>query len=170
MLRDWRQSPPVHRRDGSAPRPRLPCLRRIACPETATLSEGHCARRESWTFFLFFVLSGECSLGAHGLLRFRTNDVLLGTSGVGVCVSVVSNSPGMLYRFRTATSLSLAAIPCWIPFRKRKVASSKPALTLIYFSHLSGLNFCSRCLLNSIPRSQAVAWCVVRFRHGRQER
>ena len=33
--------------------------------------------------FSFFVLSGECSLGAHGLLRFRTNDVLLGTSGVG---------------------------------------------------------------------------------------
>ena len=41
-----------------------------------------------------------------------------------------------------ATSLSLAAISCWIPFRKRKVASSKPALTLIYiFSHLSGLDF-----------------------------
>ena len=39
-----------------------------------------------------FVLSGECSLGAHGLLRFRTNDVLLGTSGVGVWVSVVRNS------------------------------------------------------------------------------
>ena len=39
---------------------------------------------------LFFVLSGECSLGAHGLLRFRTNDVLLGTSGVGVRFSVVS--------------------------------------------------------------------------------
>ena len=33
-------------------------------------------------FFFFFVIS---SLGAHGLLRFRTNDVLLGTSGVGVC-------------------------------------------------------------------------------------
>ena len=33
--------------------------------------------------FLFVLLSGECSLGAHGLLRFRTNDVLLGTSGVG---------------------------------------------------------------------------------------
>ena len=30
------------------------------------------------------MLSGECSLGVHGLLRFRTNDVLLGTSGVGV--------------------------------------------------------------------------------------
>ena len=30
--------------------------------------------------------SGECSHGAHGLLRFRTDDVLLGTSGVGVCV------------------------------------------------------------------------------------
>ena len=38
----------------------------------------------------FFVLSGECSHGAHGLLRFRTNDVLLGTSGVGVRFSVVS--------------------------------------------------------------------------------
>ena len=39
---------------------------------------------------LFFVLSGECSLGAHGLLRFRTNDVLLSTSGVGVHFSVMS--------------------------------------------------------------------------------
>ena len=46
-----------------------------------------------------FLFSEECSLGAHGLLRFRTIDVLLGTSGVGVCVSVVSNSPGMLYLF-----------------------------------------------------------------------
>ena len=35
----------------------------------------------------------------HGLLRFRTNDVLLGTSGVGVCVSVVSNSPGFYYYY-----------------------------------------------------------------------
>ena len=64
---------------------------------TATLSEGHCARRFGCAFFFFFLLSGECSLGAHGLLRFRTNDVLLGTSGVGVRVSVGSNSPGMLY-------------------------------------------------------------------------
>ena len=31
--RDWRQNPPVHRRDGTASRPRLPCLRRIACPD-----------------------------------------------------------------------------------------------------------------------------------------
>ena len=46
---------------------------------------------------LFFVLLGGSSLGAHGLLRFRTDDVLLGTSGVGVWVYVVSNSPGMLY-------------------------------------------------------------------------
>ena len=49
-----------------------------------------------------FLLSGECSLGAHGLLRFRTNDVLLGTSGVGVCVSVVSNSPGNVLRVLVA--------------------------------------------------------------------
>ena len=118
--------------------------------ETATFGRGNLGRRFGVCAFSF-LLSGECSLGAHGLLRFRTNDVLLGTSGVGVCVSVVSNSPGMLYRFRTATSLSLAAIPCWIPFRKRKVASSKPALTLIYFSHLCGLNFCSRCLLQFDP-------------------
>ena len=34
---------------------------------------------------LSFLLSGECSLDATGLLRFRTGDVLLGTSGVGVC-------------------------------------------------------------------------------------
>ena len=33
---------------------------------------------------LFFVLLGGISHGAHGLLRFRTDDVLLGTSGVGV--------------------------------------------------------------------------------------
>ena len=32
---------------------------------------------------LFLFCFWECSLGAHGLLRFRTNDVLLGTSGVG---------------------------------------------------------------------------------------
>ena len=34
---------------------------------------------------LSFLLSRECSLDATGLLRFRTGDVLLGTSGVGVC-------------------------------------------------------------------------------------
>ena len=73
--------------------------------------------REGGSVLPFSVLSRECSLDSHGLLRFRTNDVLLGTSGVGVCVSVVSNSPGMLHRFRTATSLSLAAISCWIPVR-----------------------------------------------------
>ena len=26
-----------------------------------------------------------------------------------------------------------------------------------------------RCLLDSIQRSQAVAWCVVRFRHGSEK-
>ena len=118
-------------------------------------------------FFPHFFALGECSLGAHGLLRFRTNDVLLGTSGVGVCVSVVSNSLGMLYRVRMATSLSPAAISCWILFRKRKVASSKPAGPLYYyFFSPERAQFCSRCLLDSIQRSQAVAWCVFRFRHG----
>ena len=39
--------------------------------------------RRLFYFCFLFVLSGECSLGAHGLLRFRTSDVLLGTSGVG---------------------------------------------------------------------------------------
>ena len=53
--------------------------------------------------------------------------------------------------------------PCWIPFRKRKVASSKPALTLIFFPHLSGLNFALGASYDSIPPSQAVAWCVVSF-------
>ena len=35
-------------------------------------------------FAFLCALEGKFSLGAHGLLRFRTNDVLLGTSGVGV--------------------------------------------------------------------------------------
>ena len=44
----------------------------------------------------------SCALRAnshdvHGLPRFCTNDVLLGTSGVGVWVSVVSSSPGILF-------------------------------------------------------------------------
>ena len=64
-------------------------------PRTAAFGGGNQGRRFGLVFL--FVLSGECSLGAHGLLRFRTNDVLLGTSGVGVCVSVVSNSPGFYY-------------------------------------------------------------------------
>ena len=47
---------------------------------------------------------GKISLGAHDLLRFRANDVLLGTLGVGVRICGVSNSPikcstAMLYRF-----------------------------------------------------------------------
>ena len=108
---------------GDCPRPRLPCLRRIACPETATLSEGHCARRGCVDFFIFalFVLSGERSFGAHGLLRFRTNDVLLGTSGAGVCQirppSHMKRSPGP--GCEAADCTPSAQCLGRLPFRKR---------------------------------------------------
>ena len=60
---------------------------KIACPGTATYGRGNLGRRFGCAFFL-------CSSGephdVPGLPRFRTNDVLLGTSGVGVHFSVVS--------------------------------------------------------------------------------
>ena len=56
---------------------------------------------------LFFVLSGECSLGAHGLLRFRTNDVLLGTSGVG-CAYLLCLVPPVFILFFIFIHLFLA--------------------------------------------------------------
>ena len=122
-------------------------------------------------------LSRECSLGAHGLLRFRTNDVLLGTSGVGVCVSLVSNSPGLL----------LFIILCYIghhvfdllshepvsgllpPPRAVKVAGSKPAtcLTLILFFSPEWAQFLAQVDLRI--RTHVItlsAWCVSVFRHG----
>ena len=44
-----------------------------------------------------------CSSGkshdVHGLPRFRTNDVLLGTLGVGVRICGVSNSPVKCYSY-----------------------------------------------------------------------
>ena len=46
---------------------------------------------------LFCALLRANSHGAHGLPRFRTNDVLLGTSGVGVhffCSVYLTISPG----------------------------------------------------------------------------
>ena len=52
-------------------------------------------------FIFFFLLSGECSLGAHGLLSFRTNDVLLGTSGVGCAYLLCLIPPVMCYGYRS---------------------------------------------------------------------
>ena len=60
-------------------------------------------------FFSFFAL-GECSLGAHGLLRFRTNDVLLGTSGVGCAYLFVSNPPVMCYGYGSPSGRHLQTI------------------------------------------------------------
>ena len=88
----------------------------------------------------------ECSLGAHGLLRFRTNDVLLGTSGVGVWVSVVSYSPGMLiyffllYRIPEVVFHPRNPIVAWIVPRPLGVSSGRGFefgnLTLfVYFFH-----------------------------------
>ena len=97
---------------------------------------------------------GNVALGAHGLLRFRTNDVLLGTSGVGVCVSVVSNSPGFFLLFIFIIFFMLYRSPRFRPLSlmKRSLAGSLAASgegrqfetcfdPYIIFSHLSGLNF-----------------------------
>ena len=95
----------------------------------------------------FSVLSRKCSHGAHGLLRFRTNDVLLGTSGVG-CAYLLCLIPSvMCYGYRSlierylqtidaSTLLSSAvgrSVVEWLPDRIGR-------LTLIIFSHLSGPN------------------------------
>ena len=58
-------------------------------------------------FIYFFLLSGECSLGAHGLLRFRTNDVLLGTSGVGCAYLLCLIPPVMCYGYRSPSERHL---------------------------------------------------------------
>ena len=134
---------------GSAPLPHLPCLHRIACPENGDIwrrkpgKEGGCA--------FLFVLPGDCSLGAHGLLRFRTDDVLLGTSGVGVCVSVVSNSSGMLHRFPELRPPFNPSVSCWKPSRWREVPSSQPGRPLYFLFTPERAQFCSRCLLRFDP-------------------
>ena len=77
---------------------------------TATLSEGHCARR--FGFCLSLCSRGNVPSTPTAFLRFRTNDVLLGTSGVGVCVSVVSNSRGIYFIF----IFMLYRLPAGIPY------------------------------------------------------
>ena len=141
---------------GSAPLPHLPCLHRIACPENGGIWRGgpggHLEGEGGSVFAFFFVLSGECSLGAHGLLRFRTNDVLLGTSGVGVCVSVVSNtsnSLGMLYRFPELRPPFNRSVSYSKPSRWREVPSSKPVRPLYYLFTPERAQFCSDAPTNS---------------------
>ena len=86
-------------------------MHRIACPNWRHIAG---VTTQGGSVVLFSVLSRGCSLGAHGLLRFRTNDVLLGTSGVGVCVSVVSNSPGIYYFY--FLFFMLYRLPAGIPY------------------------------------------------------
>ena len=90
-----------------------------------------------------------------------SDDVLLGTSGVGVCVSVVSNSPGIYYLF----ILFLCYIGCppacpiiYSAYLEPTAARwssgcriESAVLTLIIFFHLKRAQFCSRCLLRFDP-------------------
>ena len=80
----------------------------------------------------------------HGLLRFRTDDVLLGTSGVGMCVCSLGNVLRVWAAARTLPGrptsilLTTAGNPSsieWPPVRNRQLDPT------ILFSHLSGLNF-----------------------------
>ena len=115
----------------------------------------------------FSVLSRKCSHGAHGLLRFRTNDVLLGTSGVGVCVSVVSNSSGMLYRFPELRPPFNPSVSCWKPSRWREVPSSKSGRPLYLLFTPERAQFRAQMLLRIRNRVLTLsAWCVFVFRHG----
>ena len=80
----------------------------------------------------------------------------------------LSNSPVCYIGRQRSTSLSFDAISSWLPFRRRdgrQIETCSTLILLLFFSP-ERARFCSRCLLDSIQRSQAVAWCVVRFRHG----
>ena len=145
---------------------------------TATLSEGHYARRFGFAFSL--CSRGNVPSTPTAFLRFRTNDVLLGTSGVGVCVSVVSNSPGIYYFFIFYFLCYIGCPPAFPiiysaylgPTAARRPSGCRiesAAMTLINFFTSSGPNFARGVSYDSIQRSQAVAWCVVRFRHGRHK-
>ena len=94
-----------------------------ACPDDgATLSEGHCARRgcDAFSFFLFpflFPFPFLFLLGASrrpAFLRFRTNDVLLGTLGVGVRICGVSDSPARMEQLPGLdTAARMEKLPGW---------------------------------------------------------
>ena len=117
---------------GSAPLPHLPCLHRIACPENGDIWRGKPGKEVRFVLSLSF--SGECSHGAHGLLRFRTDDVLLGTSGV--CLSVCWGG----YRFPELRPPFNRSVSYSKPSRWREVPT-KPDPFSIFCSQLSGLNF-----------------------------
>ena len=109
----------------------------------------------------FSVLSRECSLDAHGLLRFRTNDVLLGTSGVGVCMSVVSNSPGIfifinyyfyaVYSRPPAPPIISSASSAGRQLDGRVASGSNRQGDPYNFFSPKRAQFCSRCLLRFDP-------------------
>ena len=122
---------------------------------------------------LSFVLSRECSLGAHGLLRFRTNDVLLGTSGVGVC-DLWCLIPSVCYiGFPNRDLLFNSSVSCWKPSRWRgRGPQFETWSTLILFVHTwSGLNFAQVTGAPTRIRTRVLTlsalWCVFVFRHGR---
>ena len=91
-----RTTPVSDQRDCAPPPPAL--LTQDSMPRERRHLAG-VTREGGSVFAFFFVLSGECSLGAHGLLRFRTNDVLLGTSGVGCAYLLCLVPPVFFFYF-----------------------------------------------------------------------
>ena len=122
LPRDWRQrTSEVHMRtthqpvsdQRDCPPPPLALTAQDSVPQLATHSGGHCARR-GCVAFLFCPLEGMFTLDAHGLLRFRTDDVLLGTSGVGVCdPSVMCYGYGPPVRRYRSTNIYSAEVGRW---------------------------------------------------------
>ena len=117
--------------------------------------------REGGSVLPFSVLSRECSLDSHGLLRFRTNDVLLGTSGVG-CAYLWCLIPSVMcygYRFaewtllqpfdlRLPTSAGRLPMVEWLPGR---IGDYDP----YNFFHTWRAQFCSDAPPNSNSRPHA---------------
>ena len=114
----------------------------------------------------FFCPLGGMFSRRHGLLRFRTNDVLLGTSGVDVCVSVVSSSSGILNRFPELRPPFNPSVSCWKPSRWREVPSSKSGRPLYLLLTPERAQFRAQMLLRIRNRVLTLSACglvCVRF-------
>ena len=155
---------------GECPPPPLALTAQDSVPQLATHSGGHCARRGGVAFLC--PLEGMFSRRPWPFLRFRTNDVLLGTSGVG-CAYLWCLIPSVMcygYRFaewtllqpfdlRLPTSAGRLPMVEWLPDR---IGDYDP---YNFFSHLAGPIFAQMHLRIRTRVLTLSAWCASVFRH-----